>query len=380
MQMSHNSDLNTLMRTWGIEMPENTFAGDKEILAQPVRITGNVRSDKIIGYLDLVSGDSVTDCFDKDSVITGQLNLVEVLYAGVLRETVEPNQTQEDAQKIAKTPLIMTTEKGNSFSISSPYEMMMASELMKRFLPGNKPVVMGYLLTGRFKSSFPDGIEIEVVSDEGQSSEELADPNEDKKTQKHIAGLTQATEDCAVIVFSDVDFISDILAYESWFFGKRVYGDNSTLMLNSIDVLSGSSDLVSIRSRGNFKKPFVVVDEIKKKAEAETAEEVARLNQQIANCTTELQSILASAKEGQEEVVGSSIIQAQREIELKKHEAQRQLNEVQLKRRERIEHLGNMLRNFNMLAAPLVILVIAVLLSIRRGLMKRHYISHTSDA
>ena len=151
-------------------------------------------------------------------------------------------------------------------------------------------------------------------------------------------------------------------------------------MLNSIDVLSGSSDLVSIRSRGNFKKPFVVVDEIKKKAEAETAEEVARLNQQIANCTTELQSILASAKEGQEEVVGSSIIQAQREIELKKHEAQRQLNEVQLKRRERIEHLGNMLRNFNMLAAPLVILVIAVLLSIRRGLMKRHYISHTSDA
>jgi len=26
--------------------------------------------------------------------------------------------------------------------------------------------------------------------------------------------------------------------------------------------LSGSSDLVSIRSRGNFKRPFVVVDEI----------------------------------------------------------------------------------------------------------------------
>jgi hypothetical protein len=151
-------------------------------------------------------------------------------------------------------------------------------------------------------------------------------------------------------------------------------------MLNSIDVLTGSSDLVSIRSRGNFKKPFIVVDEIKKKAEAETAEEVERLNQEISSYATQLQSILSSAKKGQEDVVGSSIIQAQRDIELKKREAERQLNEVQRKRRERIEHLGNMLRNFNMLAAPLVILIIAVMLGIRRGLMKRHYISHTSDA
>ena len=373
MQMPRNSDLNVLMRTWGIEMPENTFAGDKEIMAQPGRITGNPRSDKLIGYLDLVSGDSVTDCFDKDSVITGQLNLVEVLYAGILKEVVEPNQ-QDNEAKIEKMPLIMTTDKGNSFSISSPYELMMPADLTKRFIPGDKPVVLGYMLKGHFKSSFPNGIEIEVMPKEPD------DPNNPEKIKQQITGLTESAEEGLVIVYSDVDFISDLLAYESWFFGKRVYGDNSALMLNSIDVLTGSSDLVSIRSRGNFKKPFIVVDEIKKKAEAETAEEVARLNQEISNYANQLQLILSSAKEGQEEVVGSSIIQAQRDIELKKREAERQLVQVQRKRRERIEHLGNMLRNFNMLAAPIVILLIAVLLGIRRGLMKRHYISHTSDA
>ena len=33
-----------------------------------------------------------------------------------------------------------------------------------------------------------------------------------------------------------------------------------------------------------------------------------------------------------------------------------------------------------MLAAPLVILIIAVVLGIRRNMRKRHYISHASDA
>ena len=93
-----------------------------------------------------------------------------------------------------------------------------------------------------------------------------------------------------------------------------------------------------------------------------------------------MQDILAKAKEGQESVIGSSIIEAQREIELKQRRAQKQLNEVKLKKRERIEHLGNVLRGFNMLMAPAVILVIAIVLGVRRSVRKRHYISHASDA
>ncbi len=378
-QASRSSDLNVLLHNWGVEMPVNTFAGDKNILAQPARITRDMRSEKFIGYLNLVPGDTVTSCFNSDTVITSKLNHVEVLFAGVLREAVDSNGVQESASEIELTPLITTTNTGNSFSISSQYELMMPSELMRKFIPGDKPVEMGYLISGRFKSSFPDGIEIEVASSE-ESSDESADPNEDKTTTKPVTGLKEAAEDCAVIVFSDVDFISDILAYESWFFGKRAYGDNSTLMMNAIDVLSGSSDLVSIRSRGSFKKPFVVVEEIKKQAEAETAEEVAKLNVQISSFTRELQSILSSAQEGQEEVIGSSILQKQREIELKKYEAQQQLNDVRRKRRERIEHLGNKLRNFNMLLVPAIILMITIALNICRSVRKRHYISHASDA
>jgi len=293
----------------------------------------------------------------------------------VLKKVADANETKESGAEIERRPLIMTTNRGNSWKVTGPYELMFMqpSKLMSKFIEGTEPVAMGYLVTGRLASSFPEGIEIEV-------EQEAEDPNETKKTKKRIKGLTVAEADCVVAVFADVDFISDMLAYQDSFFGKLVVGDNSALLLNAIDDLTGSSDLISIRSRGNFQRPFTVVDEIEKQAEKETAQEVAKLNAEIAGFTNELQSILASAKEEKAEVVGSSIIQKQREIELKKRQAQRQLREVRKNRRKRIEHLGNMLRNFNMLTAPGVILVIAIVLGIRRSVRKRHYISHASDA
>ncbi|MCH7557124.1 MAG: Gldg family protein [Planctomycetes bacterium] len=373
MNISRSSELNVLLKTWGIKMPVNTFAGDKN-LASMASIRANQRPERIIAYLNLTPEGK---CFDTGNVITAQLNQVRLLFSGVLREVADPNE----AADIKRMPLITTTNSGNSFLISNAYELMILdpSKLMSKFVEGNKPVAMGYLITGRFKSSFPDGIEVEVEAGE-ESSDETTDPNDTKKIKKRIKGLTEAQEDCAVVVFADVDFISDSVAYQNSFFGKMVVGDNSALVLNAIDVLGGSSDLVSIRSRGNFKRPFVVVDEIERQAEEETREEVAKINAQIVGFQNELKSILASAKQGQEEVIGSTILQKQRDIELKQRQAQRQLNEVRLTRRERIEHLGNVLRGFNMLAAPAVILVIAIVLGIRRSVRKRHYISHASDA
>jgi ABC-2 type transport system permease protein len=371
MQYEHGSDLNKLTRTWGLEMPANTFAGDRN-LADLTPTRANQRPERLIGFLNLTPEG---DCFNQDNVITADLNQVRWLFGGVLKPVAEPNQAASES-KIERTPLVMTTPRGNGFSISNSYELMFLDGpgLMRKFADGTKPAMMGYLITGRLKSSFPDGIEVK------SESKDPNDPNETVTTTEQVTGLKEAEEDCAVVVFSDVDFISNALAYQNSFFGPMVVGDNSTLLLNAIDDLSGSSDLVSIRSRGNFKRPFVVVDEIEHKAEAETAKEVDKINAQIAGFQNELQSIAGSAKEGQEEVIGSSVMQKKQDLELKIREAQRQLRQVKMIRRERIERLGNRLRQANMLGAPAVILIIAIVLSIRRGARKRHYISHSSDA
>ncbi|GJQ59370.1 MAG: hypothetical protein D8M57_07945 [Candidatus Scalindua sp. AMX11] len=367
---AQNSDLNPLFKTWGVEMPGNTFAGDRA-LALKATLMPNQRPAKLIGFLNLTA-----QCFNPTSVITADLNQVRFLFSGVLQEVADPEK-EEAERTIEQIPLLSTTNKGSSWSISSSYELLVPnpSQLMERFIDGDSPVVMGSLITGKFKSSFPDGIEIEISKGESTDQPEKA-PSEKRK----ITGLTEATEECVVAIFTDVDFISDLVAYQDTFLGKIVVGDNSTLLLNTIDDLRGSSELISIRSRGNYNRPFKVVDAIEQKAERETAAEEEKINAEIAGFQDELNAIISSAKEGEEEIIGSSILQKKKELELKIHKAQRELRHVKMKRRERIESLGNVLRNINMLMVPVIILIIAIVLGIRRSARKRHYISHASDS
>lgn len=368
MQTDHkqSSNLPGLLAAWQLRMPENTFAGDRG-MAVPASIAQNQRPEKIIGYLKLTPPEN----FNRDNVATAELNRVTVFFAGALKETAEPNQ--DDDTGIRRTPLLTTTKKGGTFSTSSPFELRFPdpAALMRKFIDGTKPVTMAYLITGKLPSSFPDGIDIEIAAE---------DPNDTEPVKKHITGLTQAQQDCAVIVFSDVDFITDMMAYQNTIFGKIVVGDNSSLLLNAIDELSGSADLISIRSRGGFRRPFVLVNRIEAKAEAETAEEVEKINAEIQGFESELRKLLSTTKTEQRQIVGSTIVRKTRDLELKKRRAQQRLREVKMKRRQSIEHLGNRLRSFNMLLAPAVILIIAILLGVRRTAMKRHYISHASDA
>jgi ABC-2 type transport system permease protein len=388
-QQDQSSSLDRLLRTWGLEMPKNTFAGDRG-LAMEATISRNQRPEKIIGYLELKSG-----CFDKDSVITTDLNQVRMLFAGVLNEVDSPsakaaadaNQPSEkkpgDSMPIQRTPLVMTTDHGNAWKVGSSFELMYPdpAKLMSSFSDGTKPVKMGYLVTGRFPSSFPEGIEVEVPADPNGKDAD-SDPNKPKMVKKHVTGLTEAKDNCAVVVFSDVDFISDQLAYASSFFGKMVMGDNSALLLNAIEDLSGSGDLITIRSRGNFKRPFVVVDKIEQDAEQETAAEVEVINAQIEGFNQKLQALVSSAKDEkqQEEVLGSSLVQQKRDLELKIREAQRQLRDIKAKRRARTDRLGNTLEGVNMAAVPGVVMVFALVLGLWRSVRRRHYISHESDA
>jgi len=388
-QQDQSSNLERLLRTWGLEMPKSTFAGDRA-LAMLANVSRNQRPEKVIGYLELKP-----PCFNKDSVVTTDLNQVRVLFAGVLKEVeqkagakkpADPNRSQDnkadESVPMRRTPLVMTTDKGNAWKVGSPFEIMFPDpvKLMANFTDGSQPVSMGYLITGRFQSSFPAGIEVEVPADPNAQDEEK-DPNGPTMVKKHVTGLAQAQGECAVIVFSDVDFISDQMAYASSFFGKMVMGDNSALLLNAVEDLGGSGDLISIRSRGNFKRPFTVVDQIEQEAEKETADEITLVNAQIEGFNQKLQTLVSSAKEqDQQEVLGSTIVQQKRELELKIHEAQRQLRAIKAKRRARTDQLGNKLEVLNMAAVPGVVMLVAVVLGIWRSARKRHYISHASDA
>jgi len=393
---SQKSDLNQLLSNWGVEMPQGKFAGDKDLALTipPQRPTG--RPQKLIGLLNLVP----PECFNSENVVSSTLNNVRLLFSGALerieiKEQKNPEATAEETkdatekQRYHIEPLLQTTQKGNTFKVDNPYELMpqmlSSGRLMKHFTEGDKPVMMACLITGRFKSCFPEGIEVPKEKDNEGKTDKEADkdkPDGDLNMVRRT-GLTETAEatECTVAVFADVDFISDSIAYQQTFFGTAASGDNSTLLLNTIENISGSGDLISIRSRGNFRRPFTRIDEIEKKAEEKTADQEAEIQADIKRTQDELNKIVNEHKNKGEMIIDATEFnKARSKLQLKLSEANKKLRDVQNQRRQEIEALGIKLRNFNMLLAPAVILIIAILMSIRHKVLRRRYISHFSDA
>ncbi|MHC4645235.1 MAG: Gldg family protein [Planctomycetota bacterium] len=372
---STSSDLNRLLRTWGVEMPQDTYAGDR---ALALAIRGERRAENLIGYLGLRG----EECFNRTEVITSNLNEVSVVFAGSLQKVTGAEGQEADVESEI-IPLVQTTDRGNTWKVEGPWDWVriVPEKFLRYFTDGVEPVLLGCLVKGRFKSSFPDGIEVtEESSDKDKGSGEEGD-SQDKKETTSRTGLTEAAADCAVVVIADVDFMTDMIAYRNTVFGMKVaVGNNSDLLFNSIDALGGSGDLIGLRSRGNFRRPFDRIEKIRRQAERETVLEEEKINAEIARFQQELQKIASSAKEGQEDLVAASFVQKQRDLEFKIHQAQRELRDVQKKRRVKIEKLGNKLRDLNMWSNSAVILLIAIVVSMRRSLMRRRYVSHASDA
>lgn len=370
------SDLNRLLKSWGVEMPENTFAGDRSLVLDAASGQG-ARPEKIMGYLMLTR-----ECMNRESAISANLNQVRVLFAGVLNPTSQDQKDQ--AHRIQLTPLIQTTGRGNAFKHDTMDMTLQYNpgSLIKKFTDGKKPVVMGYQLRGRFRSSFPKGIDVAVDEKKpnDQAPPSAADGKEKKAAKKHIAGLKEASADCAVVVFSDVDFISDIIAYQQTFAGLSVIGDNIALLMNTIEDMTGSNDLIAMRSRGSFQRPFHVVDKIEQEAAKRTAQEEDKINAEIAGFQQELQKIGSSINEGESKLLEKTILEKKKSIEVNIREAQRKLRNVKMEQRKSIEQLGDKLRNINTWSAPIVILLVAIVLGIRRSLRKRQYVSHKSDS
>ncbi|MCF7955457.1 MAG: Gldg family protein [Phycisphaerae bacterium] len=362
------SELNILLNYWGLDVPPNTFAGDR-LLTQIASLNEGGRRRPII-LLNLTKNNN---CFSSESVAAADLNNIRMLYPGVINE-IEPAASVEGLNRM---PIVMTTKFGNSWQVSHPYELMNpdTASIMNKLIDGTDPIKMGYQVTGKFQSAFPNGIDVPVPISE------TTDPNQayEEKT-KHVTGLTKAEKECVVMVFSDVDFIADMLAYQQTFFGKAPAGDNSALLTNSIGELTGSTDLISIRSRGNFSRPFTRVDAIEAEARQATEEKINAINAEIENFQNELKNIIQKAQASGQEIMGSSILEEKRKIETKIRLSQKELRDVKMSRRQDIEALGSKLKSFCTLLIPAIILLIAILLGIFRTVRKRHYISHASDS
>ena len=365
-QESQASSINKLLEAWGVTVPADEFAGDK-LLAEAIQMSMTSNPQKLIGYLNFRS--EAENCFNQNNVISADLDTVKMVFSSVI------NKLDSAPDGLEMVPLVSTTPAGNTWKPSSPYALkyMNPPELMKSFKPGNKSLAVGCLLSGKFKSAFPDGIEVEVASSE--ESEGDTAPKTEKKT-----GITESVEKSNIAIFTDVDFITDALAYNNSPFGASPKDDNSALLMNTVDNLLGSDELIAIRSRGNFRRPFTLVDKIEAEAEEATEKQVQAIQDDIKGFEAELSKVINEARsQGQLVVNASDFEDSQRELELKIAESKQQLRKAQQAKRQDIEALGTKLQYFNTVAAPAVILLISIVLTIQRQMKRRNYLNSVKE-
>ncbi|MEE3077708.1 MAG: GldG family protein [Bdellovibrionota bacterium] len=339
-----------LMDKWGIELKSNTYAGDK-YLSGVGRLNPNMPASRLLPVLNC--NENCTSKY-KDSITSG-INNSTFIYPGVLEV--------KKVEGIEHSPILSTTDKGNSYQAYS-YELGNPQALWSKFQEGNEPVVLAYKAVGKFKSAYPDGIK-----DTEESKKESK--KEDEKQKNKEETITQSVKDSAIIVFSDVDFLSDQFSFKQTFLGLTAANDNSTLFLNSVEALSGDMDLLSVRSKGRINRSFDVINQIEFEAEKRTKDKVEEINASISKFQAELNQLGRKANAGNVALLQNEGLRRKKELAKKIAVLKKDLRQVKREGREKIERIGKFFQYLNTLFVPILLIIFGFYYNMKRAsLMK----------
>jgi ABC-2 type transport system permease protein len=343
-----SSNLNALLEKWGVTM-EAGIAGDRAL-------AGRVRDGKLVTFLNLTA-----ECATPAEVVSAKLHAVRMYFAGALRRV---------GGATTVTPLFSTTAAGNLWNPESPWELQNPdpTSIAKQFRDGAEPRMLACRITGVLESNFPDGLTIEDKPPEDATDT----PAATRPTTRTVSALARSAAENTVLVFADVDLLADYLAYQESFFGMAKVGDNESVVLNAVDFLAGSNDLIGIRSRGRLQRPFDRVDKIEAEADRASADEIAALEAQIRAAQERLNKLTAPGGESQKVIAGA--VAAEREkVQNEIYRAEKSIRQIKDRRRVKIEGLKARLQVANLALAPTAILVIAVALWTVQRLTARRY-------
>jgi ABC-type uncharacterized transport system involved in gliding motility auxiliary subunit len=181
-----------------------------------------------------------------------------------------------------------------------------------------------------------------------------------------------------VIVIADTDLLSDYVWVEQQnFFGQVILqprANNGEFVLNAIDNLGGSNDLISIRARAAYTRPFDRVDELRRNAEAQFRAKEQQLKQQLQQ-TEETLSKLQSAQPGTgEAILSPEQAQAIDRFQEQKVRIRKELRATEAQLAEDIEWLGIRMKIYNVAIMPVLVTLLGLLVALWRK-RRRHAIA-----
>ena len=333
------SYLDELLEKWGIEIAKEKIVAD---INAAMRVqASSPRGPQEIDYLPWLR--LTEKNFNVDDFSTSELNLIHMGTVGSI-EIIEEG-------KLEITSLIESSKQSTKLERDLILFQRDPTVILSNFKSDDKKLLIAARLKGRAESVF---LEDQKNNDEIIKDDSFVDEG-----------------DVNVILVSD----TDILADHFWIRKQDMLGvsvpqpvsNNGDFVINSIENLSGNTDLISLRGRGKYSRPFLKVETIRKQAESKFREREKEL--QVALQETEKKIQQLQQEQGNEK---SYLLNNKLTAEIDKFRNERlatrkELRSVQHDLRKNIEKLGSQLRFINIGLIPLLITVLALLIGIYRA-------------
>jgi len=350
MQGPRNSDLGKVFDAWGIELVKGKVVGDLP-LAKKVNFQKQSRSF-VADYPLWI--DLTPKQLNAEDVVTAKLPNLTFASAGILQK--------KEGSEIGFIPLVETDEQAMQIDASRLMFMPDVEGLLQTYRPEGKKLTMAARLTGKVNTAFPEGKPKAPESD--STVDEIGQDDLESKDQPH---LSESNNPINVIVVADTDLLQDRFWVQVQnFLGQRIgvpTSANNSFVTNALDNLTGSSDLITVRSRGSFSRPFTLVRAIQQEAEMQYRQKEQVLQTRLKDTERKIQD-LQKKKEDQTTIILSSEQQAALEgFRQQLVSTRKELRSVQHELQKNIEALEGIVKFLNIGLMPMVIVVGGVVFS-----------------
>jgi ABC-type uncharacterized transport system involved in gliding motility auxiliary subunit len=328
--MGQASDLPVLFKGWGIGFDATQVVADAQLALQINTGFGN-RPSRHYGYLGISS-----EQMNSGDIVTADLSTINAAIPGRI--------TLADGSAATLEPLLTSSAASSMMPASRFTFLPDPSSLQSGFVASGESQVIAARIGGTLPSAFPD-----------------------RSDESHLAA---STEPVNLVVVADVDMLSDHLWVQVQnFFGQQVanaFASNGAFVINALENLAGSSDLIAVRSRGTFARPFTKVDELRGDAEARFRATEQRLQQELAETERRLGELQSTRED-----TGSLLLTGEQQSEIDRFVDQRasirkELRAVQRGLDKDIEDLGTTLKIINIGLVPLLLTIVTLLALWRR--------------
>lgn len=180
------------------------------------------------------------------------------------------------------------------------------------------------------------------------------------------ADLKASTRPLNLVVFADTDLLSDYLWVRSQdFFGQRLtqaMAGNGDLVLNALDNLAGSADLISVRGRASYTRPFERVERLRRAAEDRFRDKEHELEQQLQVTEQKLTALQSQSKGGEQtELIMTPAQEKEVEhFEQEKLRIRKELRAVRAGLDADIQSLGTTVKVINIVVIPAAFALLAL--------------------